>query len=79
VQVVALLLAAGADCMVRNDLGHTPLDLARPSCSSKDWMTRLGPSNISPAQRQRLLAELASVGGSSIRQRVTQAEVEAAE
>jgi hypothetical protein len=68
-QVVALLLAAGADCLQKNDLGHTPLDLARRGSTAQEWMSRLAAATT-PGQRQRVLADIAGVvGTTSTRQR----------
>jgi hypothetical protein len=67
--VIALLLAAGADCLQRNDLGHAPLDLCRRGTTPHEWMTRLAAA-VTPGQRQRVLADVAGVvGATSTRQR----------
>jgi hypothetical protein len=65
-QVVALLLTAGADTCVSNDLRNTPLQLAKSS-SVRELLMRMAGSG--PEERARLQQELRLQHERSIAQR----------
>jgi hypothetical protein len=72
-QVVALLLTAGADTRVSNDLRNTPLQLAKSS-EVRELLTRMAGSG--PEDRARLQQELRLQHERSIARRASVAAVE---
>jgi hypothetical protein len=72
-QVVALLLTAGADTRVSNDLRNTPLQLAKSS-EVRELLTRMAGSG--PEERARLQQELRLQHERSIARRASVAAVE---
>jgi hypothetical protein len=49
-QVISLLLAAGADISMRNDFGHTPRDMTH-SAAPRDWMERIATGSLEVQQQ----------------------------